>query len=93
MEWLHEIGNWVWGILSAFAGYLFYQHKRMDGRVDLLESRFHALDKSQIALHVELSDMKEDIRELKKSIDRLIERLYDEQSNRRYNALGANRSE
>lgn len=75
MDVIHSIGEWIWGLLSAFGGYLMYQHKRMDRRVDNLEQNFHRLDKSQSELHVEIREIKADIRDLKHSIDRLIEKL------------------
>lgn len=75
MEFLKPISDWVIAIVGGAASYLFYQHKKIDRRLDRLEEEYHRLDRSQAEISVEIKAIKEDIGYIRIGLDKILERL------------------
>jgi len=72
----------VWHIIETVLKYaiapmiamFFWMFKKHDKKVQSLEARVNILEKDTAVVKSKLDDIKEDIREIKKGIDKLIDR-------------------
>lgn len=75
MEFLKPFGDWLLVVFGGIGSYLMYQHKKIDNRLDRLESEYHRLDRSQAEISVQIKEIKEDIGYIRKGMDKIIEKL------------------
>lgn len=75
MEFLKPITDWLLALVAGIGGYVMYQHRRIDKRIDKLEEEYHRLDRSQAEIAVEIKEIKKDLGYIRKGMDKVIEKL------------------
>jgi hypothetical protein len=63
-------------VISALTGFMFWLYKKQQMKIELLEQRVSVVEKNTAVTEVKIDAMKDDIKDIKNGVDKLIEKLY-----------------
>ncbi len=64
-------------VISAIMGILIWLYKKQQMTIDALEHRVGIVEKNTAITEVKIDNMKDDIKDIKNGVEKLIEKLYN----------------
>lgn len=69
--------SWLMVPLGALLSYVLYRHKKVEQEVKDLSNQVHRLEVSHEISVIEVKEIKQDIKEIKHSLDRIADKLWE----------------